>query len=215
MEELWSRSSCVLQRFVVKDKTDLIKKWHHTELFYELLPPANEVLGKVIFLHLFVILFTGGGWYPSMPCSGGCVLSKHALQRGGGVPARGGVCLVWGGLLETPLDGYCCGRYASYWNAFLFMESIWWNYRQLATMPVVMLFRGLCLLIPHLPPANEVAKVMFSVVSVCPLMTTIWTCSNLLNFDLSVQVPPTHTHICSNLFTMKPSLWASGRLVFS
>ena len=25
------------------------------------LPPANEVWGKVIFLHLFVILFTGGG----------------------------------------------------------------------------------------------------------------------------------------------------------
>ena len=28
-----------------------------------LLPPANEVWGKVIFLHLFVILFTSvGGW---------------------------------------------------------------------------------------------------------------------------------------------------------
>ena len=27
---------------------------------YFLLPPANEVWGKVIFLHLFVILFTGG-----------------------------------------------------------------------------------------------------------------------------------------------------------
>ena len=29
-----------------------------------LLPPANEVWGKVIFLHLFVILFTGGGEVP-------------------------------------------------------------------------------------------------------------------------------------------------------
>ena len=155
------------------------------------------------------------------------MVSQHALQRwvcaiqaclaaGGGGACSGGGVPGLGGLLETPLDGYCCGRYASYWNAFLFMESIWWNYRQLATMPVVMLFRGLFLLIPHLPPANEVAKVMFSVVSVCPLMTTIWTCSNLLNFDLSVQVPPpTHIHICSNLFTMKPLLWASGRLVFS
>ena len=29
------------------------------------LPPANEVWGKVIFLHLFVILFTGGhAWLP-------------------------------------------------------------------------------------------------------------------------------------------------------
>ena len=26
-----------------------------------MLPPSNEVWGKVIFLHLFVILFTGGG----------------------------------------------------------------------------------------------------------------------------------------------------------
>ena len=53
-------------------------------------------------------------------------------------------------------------------------------------MPVVMLFRGLCLLIPYLPPANEVAKVMFSVVSVCRLVTTLWTCSNLLNWDLKL-----------------------------
>ena len=37
-----------------------------------LLPPANEVWGKVIFLHLFVILFTVGGcsWGVSGP--GGC-----------------------------------------------------------------------------------------------------------------------------------------------
>ena len=30
------------------------------------LPPANEVWGKVIFLHLFVILFTGGGMHGSL-----------------------------------------------------------------------------------------------------------------------------------------------------
>ena len=34
---------------------------------FRFLPPANEVWGKVIFLHLCVILFTGrGGWLPSM-----------------------------------------------------------------------------------------------------------------------------------------------------
>ena len=54
-----------------------------------LLPPANEVWGKVIF-------------------SEACV--KNSVH---------GVCLVPGGV-ETPRDGYCCGRYASYWNAFLF-----------------------------------------------------------------------------------------------
>ena len=40
----------------------------------------------------------------------------------GGVSGPGG-CLVLGGcLVETPpRDGHCCGRYASYWNAFLFL----------------------------------------------------------------------------------------------
>ena len=43
--------------------------------------------------------------------------------RGGGVSAlgegsRGGACSR-GGLVETLRDGYFCGRYASYWNAFL------------------------------------------------------------------------------------------------
>ena len=34
---------------------------YHIKPTVLLLPPANEVWGKVIFLHLFVILFTGGG----------------------------------------------------------------------------------------------------------------------------------------------------------
>ena len=59
-------------------------------------------------------------------------------------------------------------------------------------MPAVMLFRGLCLLIPYLPPTNEVAKVMFSVMSVCPQVTTVWTCSNLLNLGPQCT-GPTHT----------------------
>ena len=40
-----------------------------------LLPPANEVWAKVLFLHLSVILFTGGGG-----------LSQHAMGRGGCLP---------------------------------------------------------------------------------------------------------------------------------
>ena len=36
-----------------------VKHFYRTQLSY--LPPANEVWGKVIFLHLFVILFTGRG----------------------------------------------------------------------------------------------------------------------------------------------------------
>ena len=57
------------------------------QVYFSLLPPANEVWGKVMSLHLCVILYTGG------VCPGGVSLS------GGGVTS---------------------GRYASYWNAFLF-----------------------------------------------------------------------------------------------
>ena len=55
-------------------------------------------------------------------CSGGAYSGGGVLLRG--VPARGGSAL--GGVcsrgVETPQSGqlaYCCGRYASYWNAFL------------------------------------------------------------------------------------------------
>ena len=36
-------------------------------ILYNLLPPANEVWGKVIFLHLSVILFTGGSTWAGNP----------------------------------------------------------------------------------------------------------------------------------------------------
>ena len=63
-------------------------------------------------------------WYPSMCCRGD-VLSQHAFQvvsqhvlQGGLLP--GGLLLVPGGVPGgDPPDGYCCGQYASYWNAFL------------------------------------------------------------------------------------------------
>ena len=69
-------------------------------------------------------------------------VSQHALQQvsrgvpapGEGVPALGGnafflggACSL-GGVEETPpqpADGCCCGRYASYWNAFLFGNAFW------------------------------------------------------------------------------------------
>ena len=71
----------------------------------------NEVV-KVMFLHLSVILFTGGGLstsvYAGIPHTLG---SRHPLlgadPRGPGTP--------------PPAGGYCCGWYTSYWNAFLFI----------------------------------------------------------------------------------------------
>ena len=111
-------------------------QWHHW-MTSDLLPPANEVWGKVIFLHLSAILFTGEGGIPA--CLAGlrggipaCLASLQAHTKGGswGVWNGGGLqahtggnpSMHWG--RHPPADGYCCGRYASYWNAFLFRFDI-------------------------------------------------------------------------------------------
>ena len=69
--------------------------------------------GKVMFLQVSVILFTG----------------KECLVLGGGAWSQGGSgpggCLVRGVPGGDPLpDGYCYGRYVSYWNAFLLVIII-------------------------------------------------------------------------------------------
>ena len=91
---------------------------------------------KVMFLHLSVSHSVHrGGLLPGGPWSQGGCLVQGGPGPGGvpgpkggylvpvGVWSRGsapGGCLVRGVcLVETPQDGYCCGRYASYWNAFL------------------------------------------------------------------------------------------------
>ena len=82
--------------------------------------------GKVIFSQASVILSTGGcvcllGGVPALgvvPGPGGCMLGGGCLVPGG--------CL--GGWWRPPRDGFCFGRYASYWNAFLSSEfhSLLW-----------------------------------------------------------------------------------------
>ena len=68
-----------------------------------LLPPANEVWGKIIFLHLSVILFTWGGGGEGGGCLvPGGVWSWVCLLRGGGVPVPRGVPAPGGCLVETP-----------------------------------------------------------------------------------------------------------------
>ena len=74
-------------------------------ILHVFLPPANEVWGKVI-------------------CLQECVCPR-------GVPAPGGCLLPWrmctacSSRMRTacssapPSHGHCCGRYVSYWNAFL------------------------------------------------------------------------------------------------
>ena len=68
-----------------------------------LLPPANEVWGKVIFLHLFVILFTGGGMCGCLGGRGACVVAQGGMRGCSGgacvvAPEGGGMCgCSWGG----------------------------------------------------------------------------------------------------------------------
>ena len=91
--------------------------------------PKGEVEGNLVRAHM-----EGGSWGGSGPGPHPRGSWVGSSQRGfllWGVPASGGF-LLWGCLLqgsclpqgvETPRDGYCCGRYATYWNAFLFYDS--------------------------------------------------------------------------------------------
>ena len=67
-------------------------------------------------------------WYPSMSCSRSGGVSRPTPKgevEGSGLwgvtrPTPRGGCVSQHALTQTPPpDGYCCGRYASYWNAFL------------------------------------------------------------------------------------------------
>ena len=123
-----------------------------------------------MFLHLFVILFMEGGVLSQHALQ---VVSQHALQqvsRGGlvpGVPAPGG-CLVRvgdcsGGVcsggepalggVSTPhppkVDGYSCGRYASYWYAFLLSLNSGKKFRENSIMVFIVIVtahnpKGVC-----------------------------------------------------------------------
>ena len=68
-----------------------------------LLPPANEVCEGYVFTPV---------------CQSFC--SQGVPARGGGLVPRGSGP---GGSGDPPRDGYCCGRYASYWNVFLFGKT--------------------------------------------------------------------------------------------
>ena len=83
--------------------------------------------------------WSGGACSWGMPALRGCLLPGGCLVQGRGacfrgVPAAGGH-LLWGVpalgvsapgrcLVETPLDGHCCGQYTSHWNAFLFFDVL-------------------------------------------------------------------------------------------
>ena len=65
----------------------------------------------------------GGGWVRGVHGPGGCMVPGVCMVPGGPW-SRGGLVLGVHGPVGVPggppPDGYCCGRYVSYWNAFLF-----------------------------------------------------------------------------------------------
>ena len=102
-----------------------LRYWHRGHNFYR----QQTKFAKVMFLHLSVSHSVHGGvCFPdgvACPRGGGCsgggsLLPGGAWSLGCVCLLLGGVCSLGGCLVETPLqDGYCCWRYASYWNAFL------------------------------------------------------------------------------------------------
>ena len=84
-----------------------------------LLPPANEVLGKVIFSQVFVCPQGGGVCVVDQPGSSlpGGLHPGVSASRGGSASRRDPP--QEGCWADPPALGYS-GQYASYWNAFLF-----------------------------------------------------------------------------------------------
>ena len=76
---------------------------------------VRNKVAKVMFLQVSVILLTmgGGAWSWGVPGSRGCM--------GMGVPGPGREVGITACTEAYPSgrDSHCCGRYASYWNAFL------------------------------------------------------------------------------------------------
>ena len=95
------------------------------------LPPTNEVLGKVMSLHMCHSVHRGGGggggWRLSMDhrshdqYPGGWLPSMHHRGMEGLHPGGRGVCIQGEGGLPPDWES---GRYASYWNASSFVKYL-------------------------------------------------------------------------------------------
>ena len=96
--------------------------------FSDFITVRNEV-AKVMFLQVCVC--PQGGLL-----RGGCPVPRWGVLVRGVVPGpRGGLLRgvgipAWTEADHPGRDGYCCGRYASYWNAFLFELFVLFSFQQ-------------------------------------------------------------------------------------
>ena len=97
------------------------------------LPPATKLGQGNIFRGVSQEFCRQERWYPSMHLQahtggGGFQTHTRGVSRpspaGSPGPPRGGWWVsqhaLWKAPPPPPVDGYCCRRYAPYWNAFLF-----------------------------------------------------------------------------------------------
>ena len=97
-----------------------------------LLLPSAKKLRRLCFYTCLCFCSWGGGCYPSMPCTRGCVCSGGSAYSGGGVPALGVVCSRAGGVCSGGclLVGGGCGdplpesRQLLLWTVRILLECI-------------------------------------------------------------------------------------------
>ena len=98
-----------------------LKSTHLTTIF----TGRNEVLAKVMFSQASVILSTGGGAldFALIFRGGGLFLGgvPPNFRGGGSSKFSGGFLQIFGGGVSTGIRS-TFGRYASYWNAFLYLS---------------------------------------------------------------------------------------------
>ena len=93
---------------------------------FQFLTPATKFGQGYIFTGICHSVNGGGLLLGGLPGPGGCLV-QGCLLLGGllpvGVSAPGGVYSRGAARWRPPPDGHCCGQYAFYWNAFLFLFS--------------------------------------------------------------------------------------------
>ena len=133
----WKQKTAELtNRIILTVRWKIMSRRVLLRLSKEQLPPANVVCEGYVFTG--VCLSTRGVSRPTPKGevegdqAGGGSLGPHPRGKLRGIwprgvsrrpHTRGGVCSAGAclrGCVEPPRDGYCCGWYVSYWNAFLF-----------------------------------------------------------------------------------------------